>query len=59
MIGFTIIKSCESMLNFLDSLCGCFSPEIKKNIIDYLSSSKLNQNVIEEEKKNEEMEAPE
>ncbi len=47
------------MLNFLDSLCGCFSPEIKKNIIDYLSSSKLNQNVIEEEKKNEEMEAPE
>lgn len=47
------------MLGFLDSLCGCFSPEVKKNIIDYLSSATLNRQLIEEEKCNEENEAPE
>lgn len=36
------------MFNFFDSLCGCFSPELKRNIIEYLSSAKLNQQVIEE-----------
>lgn len=47
------------MMGFLDSLCGCFSPDVKKNIIDYLSSATLNRQLIEEEKCNEENEAPE
>lgn len=41
------------MFNFLENLCGCFSPELKREIIDYLSSAKLNRNLIEEEKTNE------
>ena len=40
------------MFDFFDNLCGCFSPELKRNIIEYLSSAKLNQQVIEEEKTN-------
>jgi hypothetical protein len=36
------------MMGFFDSLCGCFSPEVKKNIIDYLSSATLNRQLIEE-----------
>lgn len=47
------------MMSFFDSLCGCFSPDLKKNIIDYLSSANLNRQLIEEEKCSEESEAPE
>ena len=36
------------MLNFLDNLCGCFPPELKTTIIDYLSSADLNRTLIEE-----------
>lgn len=46
------------MFDFFDNLCGCFSPELKRNIIEYLSSAKLNQQVIEEEKTNEESGPP-
>ena len=35
------------MLDFFDNLCGCFSPETKRNIIDYLSSANLNRNLME------------
>lgn len=47
------------MFDFFDNLCGCFSPEVKRGIIDYLSSANLNRNLMEEEKTNEEINAPE
>jgi hypothetical protein len=46
------------MFDFLDSMCGCFSPAVKRSIIDYLSSSKLNHQLMEEEKVNEDSEPP-
>ena len=46
------------MQGFFDSLCGCFSPEVKRNILEYLSSASINRQVIEEEKFSEESEAP-
>ena len=42
------------MFDWFDNLCGCFSPELKKGIIEYLSSANYNRHLMEEEKTNEE-----
>jgi hypothetical protein len=47
------------MMSFFEGLCGCFSPELKGKIIDYLSSANLNRQLMEEEKCAEEDQAPE
>jgi len=46
------------MFDWFDNLCGCFSPELKKGIIEYLSSANYNRNLMEEEKTNEQSTPP-
>lgn len=46
------------MMNWVYNLCSCISPQLRHSIIDYLNSSQLNNQVIEEEKCTEQDQGP-